>query len=60
MLGNKAENLSRISMMPSQMIELMLNVVIDDVDLRKQMIDLMLQHKDFMNSIRHGNFTQEH
>ena len=36
------------------------NAVMDDEDLREQMIDLMLQHNDFMNSIRYENPIQEH
>ena len=32
----------------------------DDVDLREQMIELMLEHQDFMNSIRHDNPETEH
>ena len=32
----------------------------DDEDLRGQMIELMLQHEDFMNSIRHENPAWEH
>ena len=47
-------------MMSNQMMESMLNAVMDDVDLREQMIDLMLQHQDFMNSIRHDNPESNH
>ncbi len=47
-------------MMSNQMMESMLNAVMDDVDLREQMIDLMLQHPDFMNSIRHDNPESNH
>ena len=54
------EDSSHMAMMSTQMMEPMLNAVMNDVDLREQMIDLMLQHKDFMNSIRHENPIQEH
>ena len=54
------EDSSHMALMSSQMMEPMLNAVMDDEDLREEMIDLMLQHKDFMNSIRHENPTQEH
>ncbi|WP_297440467.1 hypothetical protein [Nitrosopumilus sp.] len=49
------EDPSHMAMMSKQMIEPMLNTIMDDVDLRNQMIELMLEHKDFMNSIRHDN-----
>lgn len=49
------EDPSHMAMMSNQMMEPMLNAVMDDEDLREQMIELMLQHKDFMNSIRHEN-----
>ncbi len=54
------EDPSHMAIMSNQMMEPMLNAVMDDEDLREQMIDLMLQHKDFMNSIRHENPIQEH
>ena len=38
----------------------MLGKVMDDKVLRQQMINLMLEHNDFMNTIRHDNPTQEH
>lgn len=49
------EDPSHMDMMSNQMMEPMLNAVMDDEDLREQMIELMLQHKDFMNTIRHDN-----
>ena len=49
------EDPSHMAMMSNQMMEPMLNAVMDDEDLREQMIELMLQHKDFMNTIRHDN-----
>jgi hypothetical protein len=54
------EDSSHMAMMSNQMMEPMLNAVMDDVDLREQMIELMLQHQDFMNSIRHDNPEIEH
>jgi hypothetical protein len=49
------EDPSHMAMMSNQMMEPMLNAIMNDEDLRQQMIELMLQHKDFMNSIRHEN-----
>ena len=54
------EDPSHMAMMSNQMMEPMLNAVMNDEDLREQMIELMLQHKDFMNSIRHDNPETEH
>lgn len=54
------EDSSHMAMMSTHMMEPMLNAVMDDEDLREQMIDLMLEHKDFMNSIRHDNPNTEH
>lgn len=54
------ENPSHMAMMSHQMMEPMLNGIMDDADLRDQMIELILQHKDFMNSIRHTNPDAEH
>jgi hypothetical protein len=49
------EDPSHMAMMAHQMMEPMLNGIMDDVDLRDQMIILMLENEDFMNSIRHDN-----
>ncbi|HSG84145.1 MAG TPA: hypothetical protein VLA08_06270, partial [Nitrosopumilus sp.] len=49
------EDPSHMAMMSKQMMEPMLNAIMDDADLREQMIELMLEHKDFMNSARHEN-----
>jgi len=49
------QNSSHMAQMSEQMIEPMLNVIMDDEDLHQQMIDLMLEHHDFMNAIRHEN-----
>ncbi len=54
------EDSSHMVMMSNQMMEPMLNAVMDDIDLREQMIELMLEHQDFMNSIRHDNPETEH
>jgi len=51
---------SHMAMMSSQMMEPMLNAVMDDENLREQMIDLMLEHKEFMNTIRHENPETNH
>jgi hypothetical protein len=54
------EDSSHMAMMSNQMMEPMLNAVMGDIDLREQMIELMLEHQDFMNSIRHDNPETEH
>ena len=54
------EDHSHMAMMSNQMMEPLLNAVMDDEDLREQMIELMLQHEDFMNSIRHENPETDH
>ena len=51
---------SHMAMMSNQMMEPMLNVIMDDEDLREQMINLMLEHKEFMNTIRHDNPETKH
>jgi len=53
------QNPSHLAYMSEQMMEPMLNAVMDDEILRQQMIDLMLEHQDFMNSIRHDNTETE-
>ena len=54
------EDPSHMAMMSNQMMKPILNAVMDDENLREQMIELMLQHKDFMNSIRHENPEADH
>lgn len=54
------EDPSHMAMMSNQMMEPMLNAIMDDEDLREQMIDLMLEHGEFMNTIRHDNPEAEH
>lgn len=49
------KNPSHMAQMSEHMMEPMLNAIMDDVILRQQMIDLMLEHPDFMNTIRHNN-----
>jgi hypothetical protein len=49
------EDPSHMTKMSNEIMEPMLNAVMDDEDLREQMIDLMLEHQDFMNLIRHEN-----
>lgn len=54
------EDPSHVAMMSNQMMEPILNAVMNDDDLREEMIELMLQHEDFMNSIRHENPEAAH
>lgn len=54
------EDPSHMAMMSNQMMEPILNAVMDDEDLREEMIELMLQYEDFMNSIRHENPETAH
>ncbi len=49
------KNPSHMAQMSEHMMEPMLEAIMDDVNLRQQMIDLMLEHPDFMNTIRHNN-----
>ena len=52
-------NPSHMAQMASQMMEPMLNAVMDDETLRAQMMDMMLEYHDFMNTIRHQNPSEE-
>jgi hypothetical protein len=54
------EDPSHMAMMSNQMTEPLLSAVMDDEDLREQMIELMLQHEEFMDSIRHVNPKTDH
>lgn len=47
------ESPSHLAAMAQQLIEPMANSVMNDRVLRQEMIDLMLENHDFMNSIRH-------
>ncbi len=49
------KNPSHMAQMSEHMMEPMLDAVMNDVNLRQQMIGLMLEHPDFMNTIRHNN-----
>ena len=49
------KNPSHMAQMSEHMMEPMLEAIMDDANLRQQMIDLMLEHPDFMNTIRHNN-----
>ena len=50
-------NPSHMAHMSQQMMGPMLGFMMDDPEIRQQMIDLMLEHQEFMNSIRHENKT---
>lgn len=54
------QNPSHMGYMSEQMMNPMLDAVMDDPVLRDQMIELMLDHQDFMNTIRHDNPESEH
>ena len=54
------ENPYHMAQLTHQMMDPILGLMMDDPDLRKQMIELMLEHKDFMNSIRHENPQTDH
>ena len=47
------ENASHMAQMAGQMMGPMLGHMMDDPELRQKMIELMLEHPEFMNSIRH-------
>ncbi len=49
------QNPSHMSKMSEQMMNPILDSIMDDEDLRQQMIKLLLEHPEFMNSIRHSN-----
>ncbi|MDH5658321.1 MAG: hypothetical protein OEY17_03115 [Nitrosopumilus sp.] len=53
------QNPSHMANMSEQMMEPMLNAIMDDEDLRQRMIDLLLEHQDFMNTVRHENIETE-
>lgn len=54
------QNPSHMGYMSEPMMNPILNAVMDDPVLRDQMIKLMLEHQDFMNTIRHDNPESEH
>jgi len=49
------QNPSHMRQMSNQMMNPMLGTIMDDEDLRQQMIELILEHPEFMNSVRHDN-----
>jgi len=51
MYGLMMNNPSNMAQMSEEMMESMLGVVMDDEYLRQQMIDLMMENYDFMNTI---------
>lgn len=49
------ENPEHMKNMAKNMMEQMLDYIISDLILREQMIEMLLEHQDFMDSIRHEN-----
>lgn len=49
------QNPSHMADMADQMMDPMLGYMMDDPQIRLEMIDLMLEHSEFMNSLRHEN-----
>ncbi|QUC64330.1 hypothetical protein NsoK4_07840 [Nitrosopumilus sp. K4] len=49
------ENPNHMAQMSKQMMGPMLGFMMDDPEIRQKMIELMLEHEEFMNSIRHEN-----
>ena len=54
------QNPSHLRYMSEQAMNLMVDSVMDDEDLRLQMIGLLLEHRDFMNTIRHDSPQTKH
>jgi hypothetical protein len=54
------ENPAHMEQMSRQMMDPVLDMIMDDEHLRQQMIDLLLEHQDFMNTIRHDNPETSH
>ena len=54
------QNPSHMAQMSDQLMGPMLDVIMDDEELRQKMIDLMLENPEFMNSIRHENPESNH
>ena len=52
------KNPSHMAQMSEHLMEPMLDAIMDDVNLRQQMIDLMLENSNFMNTIRHNNSSK--
>jgi len=51
---------SHMGHMSEQVMDPLLGLVMDHEDLRLQMIDLLLEHQDFMNTIRHDGPETKH
>ena len=49
------ENPQHMNLMTGETIDPILGFMMDDTELRQQMIDMMLEHPEFMSSIRHEN-----
>ena len=49
------ESPTHLAAMSQQLMEPMVNSIMNDQVLRQEMINLMLENHDFMNSIRHEN-----
>ena len=54
------ENPSHMHMMLTHMMEPILNAMMNDQNMRQEMIELMLDHNEFMNTIRHENPQNTH
>ena len=54
------ENPTHMGQMSEHMMDPVLDMIMDDEALRQQMIDLLLEHQDFMNDIRHDNPEAAH
>ncbi|WP_297473151.1 hypothetical protein [Nitrosopumilus sp.] len=54
------QNPTHLAHMSHQLMDPMLDAIMDDEDLRQQMIKLMLENPEFMNSIRHENPETNH
>ena len=54
------QNPSHMHMMSTHMMEPLLNAIMNDQNLQQEMIELMLDHGEFMNTIRHENPQKVH
>lgn len=54
------ENPSHMHMMSTHMMEPILYSIMNDQNLQQEMIELMLDHDEFMNKIRHDNTQNTH
>jgi hypothetical protein len=46
---------NHMNLMADQMMSPLLGLMMDNPEIRNQMIEIMLENQDFMNSIRHEN-----